>query len=54
MDAPHEALLAAMHRDRQRALDESGDARYSMVNDLTIKAVAHVVEMCRTAREVQI
>ena len=50
LDAPHEALLMALLRNRKEALEETGDVRYASAQDLTIRAVAHVVELCRAAK----
>lgn len=48
LDAPHEALLDSLLEERETLLEEA-DLRIASVNDLTILAIADVVQRCREA-----
>lgn len=50
LDGPHEEILDALLADRNWILDETGDERMAAVNDATIYAVGHVVELCQARK----
>jgi hypothetical protein len=52
LDGPHEAVLADLVRRRERNLERGTDQNSPQLHDLTIYAVAEVVERCRRMNNV--
>jgi hypothetical protein len=50
VDAPHEVILDALIKDRDRIFAMTKDQRIAGVNDRTIIAVAHVIQLCASKR----
>lgn len=51
LDAPHESVLNAMLEDRDQQLQRGADPKMTQARDLTITAVAAVVQQCRQLLE---
>ncbi|WP_455154034.1 site-specific integrase [Cupriavidus campinensis] len=51
LDAPHEVVLDALLEDRNQHLQRGADPKMTQARDLTITAVASVVQQCRQLRE---
>lgn len=46
-DGPHQAVFDVLMDERERKLEAGADPKNTQINDNTIRAIAHVVELCK-------